>query len=139
MDVKKLFAVIALMFLVGLGVGFAADTVVPEYSQRTDAPFRLFRTSNMWTFIKLDTANGRAWITVWDLNGNTRGTYPLNPRALVAKSNEIYGRFTLYATTNIYNFILLDQFDARTWQLQWSSDGQSNVIVPIMTVGDETQ
>lgn len=31
------------------------------------------------------------------------------------------GRFTLYPTQNRYNFILLDQTDGRTWQVQWST------------------
>ncbi|MEI6662551.1 MAG: hypothetical protein WCL01_10525 [Comamonadaceae bacterium] len=32
------------------------------------------------------------------------------------------GRFTLYPTRNMYNFILLDQDVGRTWQIQWSTD-----------------
>ena len=32
------------------------------------------------------------------------------------------GRFTLYPTQNWYNFLLLDQTDGRTWQVQWSTD-----------------
>ena len=41
------------------------------------------------------------------------------------------GRFFLYPTKNIYNFILLDQIDGRTWQVQWSYDENKRIIVPI--------
>jgi hypothetical protein len=32
------------------------------------------------------------------------------------------GRFALYPTGNMYNFLLLDREDSRIWQLQWSFD-----------------
>ncbi len=34
------------------------------------------------------------------------------------------GRFFLYPTTNIYNFILVDQIDGRTCQVQWNSKAE---------------
>tara|TARA_B110000902_G_scaffold202997_1_gene230645 strand:- start:316 stop:900 length:585 start_codon:yes stop_codon:yes gene_type:complete len=43
-------------------------------------------------------------------------------RALEIYEIERNGRFFLYPTTNIYNFILLDQIDGRTWQVQWNID-----------------
>jgi hypothetical protein len=45
--------------------------------------------------------------------------------------DEIPGRFTLYATTNIYNFVLLDQIDGRTWQVQWSTDPDEMMVLRI--------
>jgi hypothetical protein len=45
--------------------------------------------------------------------------------------DEIPGRFTLYATTNYYNFVLLDQIDGRTWQVQWSTNQNQMMVVRI--------
>ena len=39
-------------------------------------------------------------------------------RPLVAKN----GRFKLYPTGNLYNFIMVDVIDGRTWQVQWNTD-----------------
>lgn len=32
------------------------------------------------------------------------------------------GRFELYATNNMYQFILLDTETGRTWQVQWNTE-----------------
>lgn len=38
---------------------------------------------------------------------------------------------TLHATTNYYNFVLLDQIDGRTWQVQWSTDSNKMMVLRI--------
>lgn len=38
-----------------------------------------------------------------------RFEYDLNPNALVVNGKKVNGRFELYPTQNIYNFILLEQ------------------------------
>jgi hypothetical protein len=42
------------------------------------------------------------------------------------------GRFTLYSTENIYNFMLLDQEDGRSWQVQWSIEQEKRLIFPML-------
>lgn len=44
------------------------------------------------------------------------------------------GRFTLYRTHNMYNFLLLDQEDSRIWQLQWSLQDKNRGIVGTIPV-----
>ncbi len=51
--------------------------------------------------------------------------------SLVNKEEEKNGRFFLYPTTNIYNFILLDQLDGRTWQVQWAAEEKDRVVIRI--------
>jgi hypothetical protein len=52
--------------------------------------------------------------------------YPL------AKGKEqMNGRFFLYPTTNIYNFMLLDQVDGRVWQVQWSFEEDKRFLTRI--------
>ena len=95
------------------------------------AVFRLFSTQNMWTFIKLNTRTGQMWQVQFDVQGNNRFLATLNPDALVTTEKEANDRFTLYSTQNIYSFILLDQIDGKTWQVQWSKDLKNRFIIPI--------
>ena len=55
----------------------------------------------------------------------------LNLISLVTEEMEANGRFILYPTQNIWNFILLDQINGNTWQVQWSIDSQSRLVLPI--------
>jgi hypothetical protein len=93
--------------------------------------YRLFPTTNIWNFIKLDTRNGEMWQVQWSTENDKRFTTNLNLIPLVAKEDEKNGRFTLQATQNINNFILIDQIDGRTWQVQWSFDPDKRVVIPI--------
>ena len=93
--------------------------------------YRLSPTQNMWTFIKLNTRNGQMWQVQWSLEDNKRFVTNLISVPLVDKDKEVNERFTLYSTTNIFNFILLDQLDGRTWQVQWSQDANNRSIIPM--------
>ncbi len=95
------------------------------------ANYQLFPTQNKWTFIKLNTRNGQMWQVQYSLEeGNTFET-SLNSISLVTEENEIVGRFTLYPTQNIWNFILLDQIDGYTWEVQWSTEDKNRLLIPI--------
>ena len=109
------------------------DAAVPEPTQRPDAPFRLFRTKNIYTFLKLDTRTGLVWQLQWSLKADQRFVEPINLKSLADGKNP--GRFTLYPSANIFTFILLDQDDGRQWQLQWSPDADHRFIVPIVASG----
>lgn len=94
--------------------------------------FKLFSTQNMWTFLKLDTQTGQMWQVQYSVDDdNSRFEYDLNPHPLITNTDPINGRFELYPTSNIYNFILLDQIDGKLWQVQWSFDEEKRGILPI--------
>jgi hypothetical protein len=42
------------------------------------------------------------------------------------------GRFKLYPTDNIYNFIMLDVINGDTYQVQWSSEEDERIVMPIV-------
>lgn len=94
--------------------------------------YQLFSTQNLWTFIKLDTRNGKMWQVQFDVNGDNRGETLLNILPLVSKEKEVNGRFTLYSTQNIYNFLLLDQIDGHAFQVQWSMKEENRFVIPII-------
>lgn len=103
----------------------------PEFSQSPTATYRLFPTSNMWIFIKLNTADGRLWLVQYSTDMDNQIEVPLSKTKQVQPANQKNGRFTLYSTQNMYNFLLLDQIDGRVWQVQWSMSGTNNLVIPI--------
>ena len=92
--------------------------------------YKLYPTKNMWTFIKLDTSNGQMWQVYFSINKEgKRGEQILSFSRLAYGNDAVNGRFELYPTEN--NFILLDQVDGRSWQVQWSFDYMNRDILPI--------
>ena len=84
--------------------------------------YKLFPTENTWALIKLNTRNGKIWQLHYSISNDFEGELPINKYSLVLPDEEINGRFTLYPTPNMYNFILLDQIDGSTWKVQWNND-----------------
>jgi len=123
---------ITLIFVLFATISFAQSTSeAPRQNISTDSAvaYRLFSTQNMYTFIKLDTRNGQMWQVQWSTKGSEyRFETTLSDVSRVNKDEEKKGRFFLYPTTNIYNFILLDQIDGRTWQVQWGKEEERAVI-----------
>lgn len=79
--------------------------------------FKLYRTENNWTLLLLDTRDGRIWQLQYAVNDDNRGSIPLS---MVRHADGPSERFELVPTKNLWNFILLDQIDGRTWQCQFS-------------------
>ena len=70
------------------------------------------------------------WQVQWSTKDNQFQT-TLSDISRVEKDEEKNGRFFLYPTTNIYNFILLDQIDGRAWQVQWSTEAKERMVIRI--------
>ena len=115
--------------LLAVATLYSADDPIIEPSQRTDATFRLFRTQNIFNFLELDTRNGRVWQVQWNSDANSRIVSPINSTRLASESKP--GRFTLYPTSNIFTFMLLDQEHGYTWQVQWGLKPEERLISPI--------
>ncbi|HEU4469621.1 MAG TPA: hypothetical protein VFR58_00940, partial [Flavisolibacter sp.] len=91
--------------------------------------YRLFATRNMWTFVKLNTRNGQMWQVQYGMSSKERFETVLSLERQVTQEMETNDRFTLYPTQNTYTFILLDQYDGRMWQIQWSTNEKERGIV----------
>ena len=105
-------------------------TTIQQKQISENAIYQLFPTPNMYTFIKLDTRNGRMWQVQWGTDVKYRFESILSDISRVNYDEEKNGRFILYSTTNTYNLILLDQIDGRTWQVQWGNK-ESRMVLPI--------
>ena len=95
-----------------------------------EAPiYKLFPTQNTWASLKLDTRNGRIWQVHYSISKEGyEGTLSINPYLLVLPEEEINGRFNLYPTENMYNFILLDQINGNTYKVQWHNEDDKRFI-----------
>lgn len=100
----------------------------------TPSAYKLYATENMWTFLELDTATGIIWQVQYSVKGDDyRFKSTLNRFSLLPEGQkEIAGRFELYKTQNLYNLILVDTRDGRTWQVQWSTEPDNRGIMPIL-------
>ena len=133
---KKYIFLLATSFLLVIGNSAAQTTDTakngqPQISQAAETTrYKLYPTQNMWNF---DTQTGKMWMVQFSVeDSNDRFVYDLNPLYLYFNDDMVNGRFELYPTQNSWNFILLDQIDGRTWQVQWSFDKDKRGIVPIM-------
>jgi hypothetical protein len=106
------------------------SSIIQQKSE--NAIYQLFPTQNIWTFIKLDTRNGKMWQVHFSVSDENKGELVLNSLPLVSEENETKGRFTLYPTENMYNFLLLDQINGTVVQVQWSLDAKKRCIVEVI-------
>lgn len=129
---KKVIIIFCLLFCF---TAFAmADAPFSEPTQDPTVRYRLFPTQNMYTFLKLDTMTGK----IWQVQYSTKGEeYRLESvlssidiTELLKLKKEV-GRFSLFPTQNFYNFIMLDQIDGYTFQVQWNVDEENRGVLPI--------
>jgi hypothetical protein len=127
---KLLFTSIIILSTIATFAQGTSDAPIQNISTDSSVAYRLFSTKNMYTFIKLNTRNGQMWQVQWGTESKYQFETTLSDISRVNKDEEKNGRFFLYPTTNIYNFILLDQIDGRVWQVQWGKQGE-RMVIPI--------
>lgn len=110
---------------------------INAYSQcPSEDRYVLYPTKNIWTFLKLDTSNGKIWQVQYSVEGaDYRFETSLNSTALVLDEDRPSGRFKLYPTDNTYNFILIDTKIGTTYQVQWSQEYKNRLVLPISSDG----
>lgn len=95
--------------------------------------YKLYPTENMWTFLKLDTRTGKVWQVQYSVNSDNYGEVVVNDWDLTYGENDKAGRFELYPTQNMYNFLLLDKKDGAVLQIQWSMNADNRGLVRIIS------
>jgi hypothetical protein len=134
-----LVALVMLMSTSDAQVGQNKVKFDADPAQRLDVRFRLFKTDNIWTHLLLDTRTGRVFQMNHSIDeGSVRGSLPISNKSLVEDEKGAKdGRFTLYPTSNIWNWILVDQEDGRCWQCQFATKAANRVLIPIKQIPDE--
>jgi len=109
-----------------VSAGETATVVVPTQAKETN--YVLYPTSNMYTFLKLDTRTGKLWQVQYSLE-NDEFECVLNDKPLASAGR--VGQFALYPTQNMWTFLLLDTVNGKVWHVQWSQDKPQRMVVPI--------
>lgn len=94
--------------------------------------YKLYPTENIYTFLKLDTRDGTIAQVQWGEDESYRFEVPLNLFPLVSEEEQVVNRFALYPTQNMYTFLLLDQINGKTRQVQWSQEYSERLVLPII-------
>lgn len=95
--------------------------------------YKLYKTENIYIFLRLNTSNGKIDQVQWNLDRDKEFITVLNDGDLtygfsIGNHN---GRFELYPTQNMYQFLLLDTNFGSMWHVQWGLDSKKRWIVPI--------
>ena len=128
---KKILTILIALCAICLSVN--AQTTTTTDNQLREPRFRLYKTQNNWIFLKLDTMTGQIWQVQYSVDNSPRLEFVLDINERISKSYDesVCGRFALYETDNMYNFILLDTIDGRCWQVQWSIDAKNRMVLRI--------
>ena len=95
--------------------------------------YKLYPTENIYTFLRLNTSNGKIDQVQWNLDKDKEFITILNDVDLtygISIGNH-NGRFELYPTQNMYQFLLLDKTFGSLWHVQWGLDSKKRWIVQI--------
>ena len=100
---------------------------------KSEENYKMYPTENMWTFLKLDTRTGKVWQVQYSVNSDTHGQVIVNDTDFTFGTNDKAGRFELYPTQNMYNFLLLDKSTGMVAQIQWSMNEEHRGLVKIIS------
>lgn len=128
---KKILLIITIIFCLICCAKAAEPVTVVAPTTNAITNYLLYPTTNIYTFLKLDTRNGKIWQVQYSMDENEFEVV-LNDRELV--SNGQPGQFALYPTTNNWTFLLLDTINGDVWHVQWSQDSNNRGIIPIRTL-----
>ena len=143
---KKLLTLLAFMILCSLSNVSAQTTDKMQldslswrrldetsYYLKTIKPrYKIYPTENTYISIKLDTATGRVWKVQIGLSDTDAKTVAIDDESLLYDWEEYRGgRFELYPTKNMYNFILIDTEKGYTYQVHWHTEVNKRFRVPI--------
>ena len=87
-----------------------------------NATYQLFPTQNMWTFILLDSYNGRLWQVQYSTQDlDNLFCIPINKYELVSDNENCI--FSIQPLTSMYQYYLINDRTGDIWKFQWSTKG----------------
>ena len=128
--IKK--ATIGILFFMVLNVFSFISPVYASEIQNPNAVYEIYGTTNIYNVLKLDTRNGIiTQIQIGMNKSSSQMEVYINDKSLVSIEEQQNGRFALYPTGNMYNFVLLDRISGKTWQVQWHTKPDYRYITRI--------
>lgn len=102
------------------------DVDMRIYQHESTNRYKLYPTENIYNLLKLDTKTGQIEQVQWSLDTDKEGSVSINREVLSWNSG--IGTFELYPTQNMYQFVLLDKSNGRTWHVQWGMEDKKRWI-----------
>ena len=128
----KRYILIVVFIVLNISISCSQNNATSQKEIDAVDKWELYQTENIWTFLRLNTSNGVIYQLQFSINDSaSRGEVVINSTPLVEEEKATNGRFALYPTKNMYNFILLDQINGNTYQVQWSLDEEYRGIIPL--------
>ena len=119
---KYLFLLLALI-VVPLYAQMQGGLQYTDINHNSATRFKLYPTTNMYNFLKLDTRLGDVTAVQFDINGPNEYEYHVGSVwKSIPVDQQVDGRYELYPTQNYYTFLLLDQIDEKVYHVQWSME-----------------
>ena len=119
---KYLFLLLALI-VVPLYAQMQGNLQYTDINHNSAVRYKLYPTSKIHNFLKLDTRLGDVTAVQFDINGPNE--YEYHVRSVwksIPVDQQVDGRYELYPTQNYYTFLLLDQIDGKVYHVQWSME-----------------
>ena len=119
---KYLFLLLALI-VVPLYAQMQGGLQYTDINHNSANRFKLYTTTNMYNFLKLDKRLGDVNAVQFDINGPNEYEYHVGSVwKSIPVDQQVDGRYELYPTQNYYTFLLLDQIDGKVYHVQWSME-----------------
>ena len=99
-----------------------------SFGQEDIERFKLYPTTNMWTFLELDTATGLVWQVQYSVDNVNESFKTVLNDIVLNDSEQLNGRWKLYPTQNMYQFLLVDVMGGAVIQIQWSTDDNRGIV-----------
>ena len=100
-----------------------------SFGQEDIERFKLYPTENMWTFLELDTATGLVWQVQYNVNDEDKRFKTILNDIVLNDSEQVNGRWKLYPTQNMYQFLLVDVMVGAVIQIQWSTEENKRFVI----------
>ena len=100
-----------------------------SFGQEDIERFKLYPTENMWTFLELDTATGLVWQVQYSVNDDSKRFKTVLNDIVLNDSEQVNGRWKLYPTQNMYQFLLVDVMVGTVIQIQWSTEENKRFVI----------
>ena len=113
---KKFITVLVLAFTLGMN------------AQEDIERYKLYPTTNMWTFLELDTATGKVWQVQYNVEDEDKRFKTDLVYVELNDTEQVNGRWKLYPTQNTYQFLLVDGMDGTVVQIQWSIKNNRGIV-----------
>ena len=103
-----------------------------SFGQEDIERYKLYPTENMWIFLELDSATGLVWQVQYAVNDDDKRFKTVLNDFVLNNNEQVNGRWKLYPTQNMYQFLLVDVMFGSVIQIQWSTEKNKRFVIGLI-------